>query len=96
MTLQSTRIACYDCLVEMKCVQNGIYVIEQDDKGYPYKLWSADLWMCPECGATVIRNFADRPICHYSADRERFDKELADARAVEAMVVSIANPTEWR
>src|SRR5512143_799679 len=43
----------------------GVVVLEHAGFG-PYKLWSADEFMCPNCGLRAVANFADRPIAHHS------------------------------
>jgi hypothetical protein len=32
------------------------------DKWKPYKIWSGDLWECPECHATIISGFGFEPL----------------------------------
>lgn len=35
----------------------------------PYKLWVADLWHCPDCGAEIVVGAAPFPIAeHYQPD----------------------------
>jgi hypothetical protein len=53
----------------MQCVKNSVTVEELMDDGAPYKLWDADRYACPECGAEVITGFAAVPFAeHWQPD----------------------------
>jgi DNA-directed RNA polymerase subunit RPC12/RpoP len=64
--------------LEMKPEKNGVYVIEMADFG-PYKVWMADLWICPKCGHKVIGGFAVHPIREHYQDGFKEILELAEA-----------------
>ena len=49
----------------MQCVKNSVTVEEVTEDGEPYKLWSADRYACPECGASVIVGFGSRPLAEH-------------------------------
>jgi hypothetical protein len=50
----------------MRVKKNGVTVEELLEDGAPYKLWSADLLECQDCGVEVIAGFAIRPLAeHY-------------------------------
>jgi hypothetical protein len=49
----------------MRVVKNGVTVEELLEDGRPYKLWDADRWQCPDCGAVVITGFGQRPIAEH-------------------------------
>jgi hypothetical protein len=67
---------------EMKPERNGVYVIEMADFG-PYKIWMADLWICPKCGHKVIAGFGVTCIVeHYQPN---FAGWLESARASGAV-----------
>jgi hypothetical protein len=60
----------------MRCKQNSVTVEELTDAGEPYKLWSADLYICDECGCEFIAGFARAPLAEhwqptYAATRDR-------------------------
>jgi len=64
------------CGCFMRVKRNSVTVEECLDDGAPYKLWSADLWACPTCGAEVITGFGRAPLAEhwqadYAATRER-------------------------
>jgi len=41
----------------------------EPEKWKPYKIWAADKYECPDCGAVILSGFARRPIAeHYQAD----------------------------
>ena len=49
----------------MRPITNSVVVEELMESGDPYKLWDADLWGCPECGARIIAGFGRLPIAEY-------------------------------
>lgn len=58
-------IACVACAVVMAPKKNGATFIEMADAD-PYKLWSADLMECPNCGALVLYTApTQQPIAHH-------------------------------
>jgi hypothetical protein len=67
-------LACVPCGKFFRIKKNG-FVVEEGmplSGGVawgPYKLWEADLWECPNCGAQVAAGFAQRPLAeHYEPD----------------------------
>jgi len=46
----------------MRVKKNSVTVEELTEDGEPYKLWDADRWQCPGCGAEVIAGFGKGPI----------------------------------
>lgn len=49
--------------------KNSVTVEELDGQQRPYKLWDADLWICPECEIEVITGFGAGPIAeHWQPD----------------------------
>lgn len=53
----------------MRVTKNSVTVEEQLETGGPYKLWDADLYQCPDCGARVITGFGRSPMAeHYQPD----------------------------
>jgi hypothetical protein len=41
----------------------------EPERWVPYKLWSADLFECPGCGAQIVAAFGERPIAeHYQPE----------------------------
>lgn len=60
----------------MRIKTNSVTVEELMQDGEPYKLWDADLYECPACGATLITGFAREPFAEhwqptYQAQRDR-------------------------
>jgi hypothetical protein len=60
----------------MQCKKNSVTVEELLEDGSPYKLWDADLYACPDCGAETITGFAHEPMMeawhpNYAAQRDR-------------------------
>ena len=60
---------CVKCERELHMEKAGVLVRELFQKNTMiYKIWSADLWKCPECGLEIIpaSGFADKPLAgHY-------------------------------
>ncbi len=53
----------------MRVKKTSVTVEELTEDGSPYKLWSADLWECVECGVEVIGGFARAPLAeHYQPE----------------------------
>lgn len=72
----SSNILCR-CGRFMHVEKNSVTVEELMEDGRPYKLWSADLWKCAECGASVIAGFGNRPMVeHYEEDYAVMRKSL--------------------
>lgn len=51
------------------CSQSDIVGVRSPGSWQPYKVWSGDLWDCPDCGAEVIVGCGLRPLAeHYQDD----------------------------
>jgi hypothetical protein len=72
MTLKEV---CLECNRQMEIVGIGAVILEQTEKGEPYKLWHCDLLGCPECGMGIATRFADSPLSQKGAPdwNRRFD-----------------------
>lgn len=70
---------CIECEEKMELI-NGISLLEyiDEEKTKPYKLWNADMAVCPECGVQVIFRFADAPAAQ--DHEEGFAAAVAEAR----------------
>ena len=68
---------CYPCRRKMRVDTVGIEVLEMTETGEPYKLWSADVLICPVCGQTVVTRFAEKPASQQG--QEGFEKQLKEA-----------------
>lgn len=55
------KLVCVKCECEYKVELNGVGVVETASFG-PYRLWNADLWKCPGCGAEVVAGFSGQGI----------------------------------
>lgn len=55
----------------MEKIRSGVIVAElfQDEKKI-YKVWSADLFECRQCGIKVVSDFADRPMAQWPQTEE--------------------------
>ncbi len=49
----------------MRVQRNSVTVEELTAAGEPYKLWDADRYACPECGAEVITGFGAAPLVEH-------------------------------
>jgi len=64
--------ACVPCQTCIRPRKNDIDVIVEDSEGRPWKLWSADLWECPSCGARTILGYGQQHYAeHYEDDFNR-------------------------
>ena len=64
------------CGYFMLVKQNSVTIEEVHDDGTPYKLWDADMFECPHCGATIVTGFGREPLAEhwqptYAAQRDR-------------------------
>ena len=68
-----TKTLCIVCSVEMRPEKNGVWVVETAGQPRkPYKVWSADLIRCPDCGIQVVTGFANRAL------GEHYEKSFQD------------------
>lgn len=68
---------CIPCQKEYRRHVNGVYALEQDENGQPYKLWLTDLWKCPGCGHEVLCGYGNSPVGqHFQGD---FATQLEEA-----------------
>ena len=66
----------------MQVAQNGVTVEELTEDGAGYKLWDADRWRCPECGAEVVTGFGRAPLAeHYQPTYQDARRRLGPVRA---------------
>jgi len=64
--------ACVPCQTYLRPRKNDITVLEDDGRGHPYRMWSADLWECPDCGHQVILGYGKHAFSfHNEPDFER-------------------------
>ena len=77
-----SKPVCVPCQRFMRMRRQGYYFLEgmprvagaqpglrEPEAWRPYKLWAADLWECPDCGAQVLTGFGAGPINeHYRPD----------------------------
>lgn len=72
---------CVKCHRFYRPKKTGLYFIEgmpddgakpglaEPEKWKPYKLWSGDMWACPDCGAEIISGVGrDRIAEHYEPE----------------------------
>jgi len=56
-------VLCANCNRKMTHERSGVYVLETFEDGEsPYKVWSADYYVCPNCEIPVITGFGNGPI----------------------------------
>jgi len=79
------KLVCCKCEIELKIDKSGVAVIETfNSPAKPYKIWNADRWVCPECGAKIVAGFSANPIAeHYHDD---FPDVLQRVLATETVV----------
>lgn len=80
---------------KMKCDISGVLVKELfRENTEVYKVWSADLMACPECGLQVVAGFAESPMA------ERFNPadKITMAEALKLCAKKVIGKTlfEWK
>jgi hypothetical protein len=78
------KLVCVDCEIELKPQDNGIYVIETASFG-PYKIWSADVWVCPQCKHEVVAGFGNGPLAEHYQDK--FAELLEKIKASKSRII---------
>lgn len=77
---------CIPCSRRMTAKKNGVAVIEYFDMSHKeaYKIWSADLFQCDDCGLTAVNGFSPQP---YAEEfHSNFLEEVEKAKAREFTV----------
>lgn len=72
--MPSTSNVLCRCGTFMRPKTNSVTVEELTQDRRPYKLWSADLYACEDCGAEVITGFGREPLV------EHYQPEYAEIR----------------
>ena len=83
---------CLRCHRFLKVKKNGVVIEEgrpltgqRDGPWGPYKLWQADLWVCPGCGVEIVMGFGRGPLSEhfrpdYETERESWRGDLLPGR----------------
>ena len=59
-------IVCEKCKKTMRVEKVGIRIVENTEKGTPYKVWMSDRLKCPDCGHTVLFiGLNQQPLAHH-------------------------------
>ena len=75
--------SCVECQTALRPEVTGAYLLETAGKEQrPYKLWSCDIWKCPECGKEIAHGFSLNALHHCSED---FDRMLNIARGKDRL-----------
>jgi len=70
MSAYPRPIHCVKCERDLRPEKNGVFLVEltrrsRDGESYPYAIWHADLWMCPQCKVKIISGYSAEPTYHY-------------------------------
>ena len=88
-------IICPTCGREMQCAEAGVLVKELfRGNTEVYKVWSADLMACPECGLQVVTRFADKPMANHFDPIDKMP--MAEALALCAKKIKGKTLFEWK
>jgi hypothetical protein len=72
---------CVPCEVELKPQKNGVYVLELSLRNTTiYRIWQADMWICPICGHETVIGFAQLPTHRYDKDYQLVLNTLRDGK----------------
>ena len=80
---------------KMLCKEAGVLVKELFQRNKEiYRVWSADLMACPECGLQVVTRFAERPMADHLDSTDR----MSMAEALELCAKKVPGKTlfEWK
>ena len=73
------REVCVGCSREYKILENGVYVVRiYEDRGKPFEVWCADMWICRSCGNTITTGYGKEALAY--SHEEHFDKVLEDIK----------------
>ena len=73
------RPICVKCEIEMRPEENDVRVIEWfSEPPQPYKIWCADVWMCPKCKTKIVVGFGQGAYAEHF--QEGFEQSLENAR----------------
>lgn len=65
------KMVCAKCKKELRCKKNEI-IVEELVLSKSCRIWEADLWECPKCGAEIIAGFGLEPIAeHFQKDYQK-------------------------
>lgn len=65
------KLVCAKCGKELRCKKNEI-IVEELVLSKSCRIWEADLWECPKCGAEIITGFGPAPIAeHFEEDYQK-------------------------
>ncbi len=85
---------CIPCQVELRCHKVGVAILDTAGKDQrPYKLWSADLWKCPNCGILLAVRFANNPHAH-GFQEQKMQKLIALEVSADNLYYNHEYPTE--
>jgi len=78
----------------MEHSRSGVYVKEMYLKNTAvYKIWSADEFVCQDCGLIVVAHFADKPLAeHFEKDKMELYLKMCEKAEAEDSVYVIK---EW-
>lgn len=85
----SAALACVKCAKFLRRKKNGVVVeegrpLDHDSQTWgPYKLWMADLFVCPGCGTEVVSGFAQQNFA------EHFEPDYNAQRAKHLPLVTV-------
>lgn len=74
------KLFCANCKTWMNPNKTGRTVLETDDDGKPYKLWSGDEYKCPRCKFCAVAGFGITPLAAegYDEDFDAITKSYED------------------
>ena len=80
------RPVCVLCEIEMKVEKNGALAAEMFQGNKIYKIWRADLWKCPICGAEITCGYGNKPqAMHFDTEEVKKLKDEIYVRAFETV-----------
>ena len=64
------KLVCCNCQTELEIEKNGVSVVEMfSQPPQPYRIWSADLWKCPQCQNEIVAGFGMQPLAEHFQEK---------------------------
>lgn len=70
------NVICGECLVEMRCIKNGVEVEMMLEDNSPYYKAQADKYGCPTCGKEVIYGMGNPYAFHHQENYKNWKVDV--------------------
>jgi len=77
------KLVCVKCQRELSPVRNEVFCVNPLG-GFPYEVYMADKWGCPECKTEVIAGMGMNPVLRH--DRLDFAKQFKKLKLTKELI----------